>query len=84
MQHHIILTGICFGAQATQLVLPTFEPNEYFFKHHQREGEEEWECYARVIRQIIAKYSGLKLSDKTVFDKFEYKKSFGLKVKSSD
>jgi 1-acyl-sn-glycerol-3-phosphate acyltransferase len=23
-------------------ILPTFHPNEYFFKHHQQEGEQEW------------------------------------------
>ena len=22
--------------------LPVFEPNEYFFKHHVKEGEEKW------------------------------------------
>jgi len=34
-------------------VFPTFKPNEYFWEHHQKEGEEKWETYARAIREII-------------------------------
>ena len=35
--------------------LPTFEPNDYFFKNHQKEGEDKWETYARIMREIMAK-----------------------------
>ena len=40
-------------------VLPVFEPNEYFWKNHWLEGKEEnWEAFARVTRDIIAKHGG--------------------------
>jgi hypothetical protein len=34
--------------------LPVFAPNEFFWKNHVQQGEERWEAYARVIREIIA------------------------------
>jgi len=54
--------------------LPVFEPNDYFFKNHQKENEEKWETYARVLREIMAKEGGYALSDNTIEDKFEFKK----------
>jgi len=38
--------------------LPVFKPNDYFFKHHQKEGEEQWQTYERVIRQLMAESLG--------------------------
>lgn len=66
--------------------LPVFKPNEYFFKHHQQEGEERWETYARVIRLLMSKHGNLTLSDQTAEDKFEYKSLIykGKKGKMSD
>jgi len=54
--------------------LPVFKPNEYFFKHHQQEGEEKHQTFMRVVREIMSEASGLKLIDESVEDKFEYKK----------
>lgn len=54
---------------------PVFRPNQYFFDHHLREGEEKWECYARVVRDIIANQMKIKLSNGVqIEDKFEYRK----------
>lgn len=53
--------------------LPVFEPNEYFFKHHVKEGEEKWQAYMRVIRQLMADSLHFKLSNLRLEDKFEYK-----------
>ena len=75
---------IHFGAQSLLLgvipflnlkikELPVFEPNEYFFKNHQKEGEEKWECYARIMRDIMAKEGNLKLSNKSIEDKYKFK-----------
>ena len=55
--------------------LPVFRPNEYFFQHHQQEGEEKWQTYERVIRGLISEHSGLPLSDAVIEDKFEYKQA---------
>lgn len=38
--HHIILCGVSAGCYVEYYTMPVFEPNDYFFKNHQREGEE--------------------------------------------
>eukprot|EP00356_Strombidium_inclinatum_P008205 CAMPEP_0170491306 /NCGR_PEP_ID=MMETSP0208-20121228/10760_1 /TAXON_ID=197538 /ORGANISM="Strombidium inclinatum, Strain S3" /LENGTH=326 /DNA_ID=CAMNT_0010766859 /DNA_START=84 /DNA_END=1064 /DNA_ORIENTATION=+ len=63
---HIILLSTILTGSAELLEYPVFRPNEYFFKHHQREGEQKWESFARVVREIMAEGSGLKLSDSTI------------------
>jgi hypothetical protein len=50
-----------------------FKPNEYFYKKHQMEGEERWETYARVIRDLMSANSHLTLADIDINDKFKYK-----------
>jgi hypothetical protein len=62
------------GAKCRYIELPVFKPNDYFFKHHQREKEEKWETFARVTRELMAKVGNLKTSELSVEDKFEYKK----------
>lgn len=61
----------CFTVQE----LPVFEPNEFFWKNHwQKDKEQKWECYARVMRKIMADHGGFQLSDCTQADKLHYKK----------
>ena len=43
----------------TKLELPVFRPNDFFFQHHQMEGEEKWQTYARVMRDIMSDVSGI-------------------------
>lgn len=61
-------------SRITKIDLPIFKPNEYFFSHHQREGEERWETYARVVRDIMSEVSGIPTLDVDIEDKFEYLK----------
>jgi len=51
-----------------------FRPNEFFFKNHQKEGEERWQTYARVIRGLISENGNIPLSPLKIEDKFDYKK----------
>jgi len=60
---NIAISGLVFGAKCTYTELPVFKPNDYLFKHHQKEGEEQWETFARVVREVMAKHGGLKLSN---------------------
>jgi len=55
---------------------PTFEPNEYFWKTHwdATSGEERWEAYARVMREIVASGHNFALSNLAMEDKLYYKK----------
>lgn len=55
---------------------PVFKPNEYFWKHYWNEkgGEQRWEAYARVIREIIADGHNFPLADLQMEDKLYYKK----------
>ena len=50
----VIWTGLLQGISIISVkvdFLPVFKPNEYFWKHHWREGKEEkWEAYARAVR----------------------------------
>lgn len=48
---------------ATIKELPVFKPNDYFFEHHKKDDEEKWQCFMRVIRQLMSETSGLPLSD---------------------
>jgi hypothetical protein len=42
---------------------PVFKPNDYFFEHFLENGEEKWNCYMRVVRQLMSENSGLPLSE---------------------
>ena len=46
--------------------LPIFKPNAFFFENHQREGEQPWETYMRVMREIIAEHGNFKLTDVSI------------------
>lgn len=70
---HSVMMFSCLYSSCTTLELPVFTPNDYFWKHHQRKGEEKWETYARVVRDIMAKAGGFKLSEKSIEDKFKFK-----------
>ena len=63
-----------FSTKIKAVRLPVFEPNDYFFQNHQKEGEEKWQTFARVIRDIMSEVSGLEKSDLSIEDKFAYKK----------
>ena len=54
---------------------PVFKPNEYFWANHWKKdsGEERWEAYARVMREIMSKSFNFGLSDLAMEDKFQYK-----------
>ena len=69
------LLGASYGMLSVELdCLPVFKPNDYFWEHHQKKGEEKWETFARAIREIMANHSGQKLCDLNMDDKLEYKK----------
>lgn len=72
MPHYLIGT-ICPWSTVTRITLPVFRPNEYLWQHHQKEGEEKWQTYARVIRQIMSDASGIPLLESKIEEKFEYK-----------
>jgi hypothetical protein len=57
---------------ANVVTLPIFKPNDFFWKNHwsSDSGEEKWEAFARVVREIIAREGGYELSELTMEDKF--------------
>jgi hypothetical protein len=83
---HMLLIACQPYTIVTVKELPVFEPNDYFFKHHMKEGEIKWVTYMRVIREIMADALGFKLSEQSLEDKFAYKEllypSKGLKNKT--
>ena len=70
---HMILSCCQPYSTATIKELPVFKPNDYFFMHHQKEGEEQWMTYMRVVREIMGDQLHFKLSEGRLEDKFDYK-----------
>ena len=55
-------------------ILPVFAPNDYFWENHwQKDKEEKWEAYARVMREIMASHGGFPESELMLDDKLAYK-----------
>jgi hypothetical protein len=80
LPHYIIGASTPFST-VTKIELPIFRPNEFFWENHQREGEEKWQTYARVIRQLMSDVSGIPTLDVNIEEKFEYKKILYPKMK---
>ena len=73
LANHLNVIGMAIAIKQQVIELPVFTPNDYFWKHHWKEGKEEkWEAFARVVRQFMAEIGEFKLSDLTMQDKFEY------------
>ena len=64
--------------------LPVFKPNDYLWEHHLKDGEEKWECYCRIIRELMAKEGQLVLSDSQMEEKYDYKALVYKTAKSAD
>lgn len=71
--HYLISSALPFSWLEI-IHLPIFKPNDYFFTHYQREGEEKWQTFTRVVREIMAEVGGYELVNESIEDKFEYKK----------
>jgi len=63
------------------IYLPVFTPNDYFWENHwQKDKEEKWEAFARVVREIIAmEHGSIELSSQRMEDKLEFKKELKAK-----
>ena len=73
MWAHVMLSGLNLWCSISCLELPDFVPNEYFWKTHLKEGEQKWQCYARCVKEIMAKEGGMGQSNATIEDKWHYK-----------
>ena len=72
-ESHLWLMGLNVYSTAKVHEFPTFQPNQFFWDNHQKEGEDQVTCYARVIREIIAKECGLQLADISIEEKYDYR-----------
>ena len=76
---HHVLTCSAFFVTLNVYEMPIFRPNDFFWKNHQREGEEKWETYSRVIRDIISEGGDIPIakhedgSEIDIREKNEYK-----------
>ena len=71
--NHLNVIGMAGYITGHVIELPVFTPNDYFWKNFWNEDKEEkWEAFARVVRQIMSEVGGLKTSDLTMQDKFDY------------
>ena len=76
----LLEVGINYARTLTELYvqtefieLPIITPNEYMFNHFSSYGNEKWEIYAEVARDIMYTIGDFKKSDKDLRDKFRYK-----------
>jgi hypothetical protein len=64
------LSWCCIEFQAIEL--PSFCPNDFFYSKHRKEGEEDWEVFARVIRELMHSEGDLRYCDDRLRDKILY------------
>ena len=69
-----LIGAACPFNTVTRVEMPVFRPNEFFWKNHQKEGEENWQTYMRVLRQLMSEVSDLPLTEERIEEKFQYKK----------
>ena len=71
---HQLLAGAIGAITVDMDILPVFAPNDYFWENHwQKDKEEKWEAYARVMREIMAAHGGFPESELMLDDKLAYK-----------
>jgi lysophosphatidylcholine acyltransferase/lyso-PAF acetyltransferase len=64
-----------FGCNMNLCELPVIKPTEYMFEHYSDLGNEKWEIFAEVTRNIMCEISGLKKSNRTFRDSKYYENS---------
>ena len=72
-QSHFMIMICNPFAWVTYTEYPVFVPNDYFWKHHQKDGEEKSDTYCRVLREFLAEELELPLSDLSFRDKVTYR-----------
>ena len=73
--HHVLVCG-CLWSRVEVDEMPVFRPNEFFWENHQKEGEEKWQTYARIIKQIIHEEGRIPYAENSelaIEDKNKYK-----------
>ena len=54
-------------------ILPEITPNKFMLENHKDKGNEPWEIFANVCREIISEHSGLPMkSNVPIQDRLEY------------
>lgn len=62
----LVILTLCWiwgGLKCEMMVMPDFQPTEYMYKTYADKGKERWEAYAWCLRDVMAKTSGLKITD---------------------
>lgn len=57
-------------------ILPVFKPNDYFWKHYWKPGEDKAQVFANAVRQVMLEAGGFKDTDNTAESRFEYLKAY--------
>ena len=70
---HYLMGGCIPFSYVSRIELPIFRPNDFFWKHHQKEGEEKWQTYERTIRTLMSEVGEIPTVEESIEDKFEYK-----------
>ena len=61
-----------FSNQVEYIELPVITPNDYMFEKFAHLGNEKWEIYAEVTREIMCELGGFQKNDFGVRDSYRY------------
>jgi hypothetical protein len=76
------LSWTCFQCDVT--VLPDFQPNEYLFERHAKQGTERWEIFAWAIRDIMCHHGNFTKCNVSHRKKLEYESYMTMQPGSQD
>jgi 1-acyl-sn-glycerol-3-phosphate acyltransferase len=67
------LRGLCRLYQKIEYIeMPVMKPTKYMYENYKEFGNEKWEIYAKVSREIYCELGGFNRSKNTIRDNFRY------------
>jgi lysophosphatidylcholine acyltransferase/lyso-PAF acetyltransferase len=81
---HIIMS-LCYLYHDIEVYkLPIIKPTSYMYENYNHYGQDKWEIYAEVVRDIYCEIGGFEKSEKTFRDTLDYVSTMhGVKVKNT-
>jgi hypothetical protein len=69
---HVMMAACYLYHNITVYNVPIIKATDYMFENYKHLGEEPWEIYAEVVREMWCEIGGFKKSDKCYRDTLEY------------
>lgn len=69
---HKVITYSYWYHELTFEEIPVISPTDYMFENYSHLGNEKWEIYTEVVREIYCEIASFKKSDRTFKDFLDY------------